>query len=238
MKVPVSWLREYVAFDGPIEAVAERLAVSTAEVDRISRRGVPDEDGNLGRFLVGRVVEAGSIRTPTASSSAASTSASRSRGRSSAAPGTSAPAPPSRWQLPGAVLPDGRTLERAKLRGARLRRDDPLGARARARSGALRDPRPTRGLGPGTPLGDVIPIRDDVLEIEVTGNRPDLLSIYGLAREVAALFKLELAPPPGADPPGGADERRYSSRSTTSRVARATSGGSSARSRSAHRRRG
>src|SRR5205814_1345039 len=38
------------------------------------------------------------------------------------------------------------------------------------------------------------------LEVEVTGNRPDLLSVYGLAREVAALFGSELVPPPGHDP--------------------------------------
>ena len=34
----------------------------------------------------------------------------------------------------------------------------------------------------------------------------DLLSIYGLAREVAALFRLELAPPPGRDPETGGGE--------------------------------
>jgi hypothetical protein len=54
VKVPVSWLREYVAFTAPIEEVADRLAVASAEVDRITRRGVPDANGNLGRFVVGR----------------------------------------------------------------------------------------------------------------------------------------------------------------------------------------
>ena len=43
----------------PLRELAERLAVSTAEVERIARRGVPDADGNLGLFRVGRVVEAG-----------------------------------------------------------------------------------------------------------------------------------------------------------------------------------
>src|ERR671932_2546103 len=59
MKVPVSWLREYVAFDIAVEELASRLVVASCEVDRIVRRGVPDEDGNLGRYLVGRVLEAG-----------------------------------------------------------------------------------------------------------------------------------------------------------------------------------
>src|SRR3989442_6301645 len=62
------------------------------------------------------------------------------------------------------------------------------------------------GLEAGTPLVDVLPLVDDVLEVEVTGNRPDLLSMYGLAREIAALYDLELSPPPGVDPPRGGDE--------------------------------
>jgi phenylalanyl-tRNA synthetase beta chain len=62
------------------------------------------------------------------------------------------------------------------------------------------------GLEAGTPLADVLPLADKVLEVQTTGNRPDLLSIYGLAREVAALFHVELAPPPGTDPPPAGDE--------------------------------
>ena len=58
MKVPVSWLREYVAVDASTEEIADRLAISTCEVERI-RQGVADENGNLGLFRVGRVVEAG-----------------------------------------------------------------------------------------------------------------------------------------------------------------------------------
>src|SRR6187399_1711349 len=42
----------------PLPELAERLSISTAEVEGIERRGVPDEDGNLGLFRVGRVLEA------------------------------------------------------------------------------------------------------------------------------------------------------------------------------------
>ena len=58
MRVPVSWLRDYVAIEMPLAELAERLSVSTAEVEGIERRGVADEGGNLGLFKVGRVVEA------------------------------------------------------------------------------------------------------------------------------------------------------------------------------------
>ena len=41
-------------------------------------------------------------------------------------------------------------------------------------------------LVPGTPLEEVLPLSTDVLELEITPNRPDCLSIYGVAREVHA----------------------------------------------------
>src|ERR671930_659741 len=59
MLVPLSWLRDYVALDVPVEELADRVNISVAEVERIIRRGVPDQDGNLGLYRVGRVLEAG-----------------------------------------------------------------------------------------------------------------------------------------------------------------------------------
>ena len=108
--------------------------------------------------------------------------------------------------LPGAVLPDGTELAEVKLRGETSsgmilsERELDLGA---DHSGimVLED-----GPEPGTPLADVLPLSEQVLEIETTPNRPDLLSIYGVAREVAAIFGGELRPMPGTDPDRVADE--------------------------------
>jgi phenylalanyl-tRNA synthetase beta chain len=61
-------------------------------------------------------------------------------------------------------------------------------------------------LEPGTPLADVLPLAEEVLEIEPTGNRVDLLSVYGVAREVAALFDGELVALDLTEPPGGDGE--------------------------------
>jgi len=58
MRVPVSWLREYVPLEMPLEELATRLSISTAEVEGIERIGVADVDGNLGLFRVGRVLDA------------------------------------------------------------------------------------------------------------------------------------------------------------------------------------
>jgi len=62
-------------------------------------------------------------------------------------------------------------------------------------------------LQAGTPLVDVLPLGDDVLEVETLYNRPDLTSIYGIAREVAVLTGAELGPVPGTEPERAGDER-------------------------------
>ena len=58
MRVPVSWLREYVETGATDAEIARRLTVSSLEVDRLVGVGVTDEGGNLGRFVVGRVISA------------------------------------------------------------------------------------------------------------------------------------------------------------------------------------
>ena len=201
MRVPLTWLREYVAVAAPAAEIADRLTLASAEVERISWRGVPDQDGNLGHYLVGRVLEAG--KHPNADRLQLC--------RVDVGEGEPRQIVCGAWNfgegatvavaLPGAVLPDGRTLERAKLRGTvsdgmiLSERELELG---HDHTGILVLGEPWE---PGTPLGDVIPLAEEVLELETTPNRPDLLSVYGIAREVAALFRLDLAPPPGADGP-------------------------------------
>jgi phenylalanyl-tRNA synthetase beta chain len=206
MRIPLSWLREYVALEMPLPELAERLAVSTCEVERIVRRGAVDSDGNFSRYLVGRVLEAG--KHPNADRlQLCIVDVGEAEPRqivcgawNFGAGATVAVA------LPGAVLPGGTVLERTKLRGALSdgmilsERELELGA---DHTGILVLP---EGPEPGTPLADVLPLGEDVLEVEVTGNRPDLLCVYGIAREVAALFELELAPPPGTEPARGGDE--------------------------------
>ena len=59
MRVPLSWLREYVDVDVPANELARRLSISSLEVERVLETGVPDTNGNLGLFQVGKVVEAG-----------------------------------------------------------------------------------------------------------------------------------------------------------------------------------
>jgi phenylalanyl-tRNA synthetase beta chain len=200
MKVPVSWLREYVSFDMPLRELASKLVFTSFEVDRIVRRGVPDLDGNLGLFRVGTVLEAG--KHPNADRlQLCQVDVGEGEPRqivcgawNFAAGATVAVA------LPGARLPGSdEPLGEVKLRGQLSRgmilseRELDLGD---DHSGiiVLED-----GPEPGTPLRDVLPLTEDVLEIETTFNRPDLTAIYGIAREVAVVTGAELAPMPGGD---------------------------------------
>jgi phenylalanyl-tRNA synthetase beta chain len=207
MKVPVTWLREYVDVGATTAEIADRLAIATGEVERISFRGVSDVDGNYGRYLVGRVLEAG--KHPNADRlQLCSVDVGETEPRQIVcgawnfeAGATVAVA------LPGAVLPDGRTLERAKLRGTVsdgmiLSESELSISDEHAGIMVLAEP-----WAPGTPLGDVLPLGEEVLEIEMTRNRPDCLSVYGIAREVAALFGGELRAMPGVDPePAGGEQ--------------------------------
>jgi phenylalanyl-tRNA synthetase beta chain len=199
MKVPLSWLRDYVTVASPTRELADRLSVASAEVKSIERRGVSDLDGNLGLYRVGRVLEA--AKHPNADRlQLCSVDVGEGEPRqivcgawNFGAGATVAVA------LPGAVLPDGNLLERAELRGAvsdgmiLSERELELGP---DHTGIL----VLDDGEPGTPLVDVLPLHDEVLEVEPTGNRPDLLAVYGLASEVAAIYGAELAPPPGTDP--------------------------------------
>src|SRR5829696_3451377 len=206
MKVPVSWLREYVEFNVPTSELARRLVFTSCEVDRVVARGVPDSDGNLGLFLVGRVLEA--EKHPNADRlQLTKVDVGEGEPRSIVcgawnfgAGATVAVA------LPGAVLPNGLELERRKVRGeysdGMILAEDEVDLGTDHAGIMLLDP----AHEPGTPLADALPLADDVLEIETGYNRPDLTSIYGIAREVAALTGAELAPPPGAEPERAGDE--------------------------------
>ncbi len=207
MKVPVSWLREYVPIDRPIEEVADRLLISSCEVDAIENVGVADVDGNLGLFRVGHVLEA--AKHPNADRlQLCQVDIGEDNPRqivcgawnfgAGATVGVA---------LPGAVLPNGLKLERRKVRGevsdGMILAEDEVDLGTDHTGIMVLE----NGIEPGTPLSDVLPLTDTVLELGPEHNRPDLLAVYGIAREVSALFDLELAPPPGVDPKPDANEQ-------------------------------
>ncbi len=202
MRVPLSWLREYVATTATPAEIAHRLVISSLEVERLIRVGVADQGGNLGAFVVGRVVSAEphpnadrlqlcQVDVGRPDPQQIVCGAWNFGAGATVAVG-----------LPGALLPGfPGPLEERPLRGqvsqGMILAEDEIGLGPDHDGIMLLPDR----LEPGTPLADALPLVDHVLDATPTMNRPDLLSMVGIAREVAALLDGELRLPDPEDPP-------------------------------------
>jgi phenylalanyl-tRNA synthetase beta chain len=199
MRVPLEWLRAYCAPDLDPQALATRLALTGTEVERIEHHGPPTGDG----YLVGTVLDA--HQHPNAERlwvCEVDLGDGRTRQIVCGAPNVNAGQTVAVAQ-PGAVLPDGRTLTKATLRGVEsdgmILAEDELAIGTDHQRILTLDGAPAQ---PGTPLNQVIAITTDVLVLEITPNRPDCLGIYGVAREVHAATDAPLKPPPWDADPG------------------------------------
>jgi phenylalanyl-tRNA synthetase beta chain len=103
----------------------------------------------------------------------------------------------------GAVLPDGSKLKKAKIRGVEsfgmLCAEDELGISDRHEGLLVLD----AALPAGKPLAEVLPPPETIFDLEITWNRPDCLSIIGIAREFAALLGRPVKLPEVAFPEHG-----------------------------------
>ena len=195
MRVPLTWLHEYCAPDVDTFALADRLAMTGTEVERVERHGVTA----LEHFVVGKVLEAEQnpdadrLRVCRVDTGDGEPSQIVCGAPNVAAGQTVAVA------RPGAVMPDGTKLKVAQLRGqasnGMILAEDEVGIGLDHAGTMVLDD----ALAPGTPLQSVLPIATDVLVLEITPNRPDCLGIYGIAREAHAATGAPLAPPPWAD---------------------------------------
>ncbi len=194
MRIPVSWLRSYCDPGLPAAELADVLTMAGVKLERLHRVGIADPDA----FVVGKVlaveahpnadrlsvcsVDDGSGDPRTIVCGAPNVEA----GQSVAV------------ARPGAVLPDGTELAEVELRGVSssgmILAEDELGI-GEDHSGilVLDD-----GAVPGSPLAEALPIGDEVIEIEITPNRPDTMGVYGDARELHAVTAAPLAEDPGA----------------------------------------
>jgi phenylalanyl-tRNA synthetase beta chain len=195
MRVPYSWLREYC--DPGVEPgrLAERLAMTGTEVERVGVVGPPSAEG----FVVGKVLSAEPHPNADRLRVCAVDTGDGERtivcGAPNVAAGQTVPV-----ALPGATLPGGHVIGKAKLRGVESAGMICASAELELGEGppgilVLEDDH----LAPGTPLAEVLPIAEPVLELEVTPNRVDCFGVYGVAREVHAISGAPLAPEPWDD---------------------------------------
>ncbi|MBA3852627.1 MAG: phenylalanine--tRNA ligase subunit beta, partial [Chloroflexi bacterium] len=180
MRVPLSWLREFVDIDLSPEALAERLTLLGMEVNSIERIGA-----DWSSVVVGELLDV------YAHPSSARLSLTRVRaaggereleivcGATNIEIGQRVPV-----ALPGAVLPGGRRIGVTRIAGVQSEGMLCSGAEL----GLTPDADGILILDPGSPLGEPLGrlLGDTVLDVDVKPNRGDALSILGLAREVAA----------------------------------------------------
>jgi phenylalanyl-tRNA synthetase beta chain len=180
MRVPLSWLAEFVDIDLTPEQLAERLTLLGMEVKHVERWGADWESVVTGELLtVDPHPRADRLHLTTVTLGDGGEPLSIVCGASNIAPGQRIPV-----ALPGAVLPGNRRIERAEKMGVvsngMLCSGDELHLTGDA-EGILILPADTPL---GVPLADLY--GDIVLDVDVKPNRGDALSILGLAREVAA----------------------------------------------------
>jgi len=207
MRVPLPWLREYCDPALDVHRIEQRLTMTGTKVEAIHHHGVPSAEG----FVVGRVLsaeqhpDADRLKVCSVELGLEDGPATIVCGAPNVAAGQTVAV-----ARPGAVMPDGTKLKRAKLRGVAsegmiLSESELEIAPAGDAKGimVLDEIESAHGeLAPGTPLERVLAIAMDVLELEVTPNRPDCLGVYGVARELHAATGAPLADPPWRDDPG------------------------------------
>ena len=180
MRVPLSWLREFVDIDLTPEQLAERLTLLGMEVKTIERWGADWGQVVTGELLtVDKHPRADRLSLTTVTLGDGSEPLSIVCGATNIAPGQRIPV-----ALPGAVLPGNRRIERAEKMGVVSNGMLCSGAELNLTAdgdGILILPADTPL---GVPLADLY--GDVVLDVDVKPNRGDALSILGLAREVAA----------------------------------------------------
>ncbi len=184
MKVPLKWLKEYVAVTLPVAELAERLAMAGTEV-----KGMEVIGGKWENILVGEIVavkphpSADRLRLVTV-------------GLSTEQPTVVCGAPNLRlgdkvaFAHVGAELIDGHSGQRVRLKPAKIRGVVSSGMVLSEKELGISDSHEEIMVLPleapvGTTLADYL--GDTLFDLDITPNRPDLLSVIGVAREVAAL---------------------------------------------------
>ncbi len=189
MKVSISWLKDYIDIQLDAAALADALTMAGLEVDSVS-----DRYAYLQSVLVARIAEVNPHPNADKLTVCRVETGDGSRtvvcGAPNVSEGMLAP-----LALPGTVFPGGNQLEKSVVRGEKsdgmLCSDLELGLGVDGSGIMALEP----SLTMGDRLADALGLTDTVLEFDLTPNRPDCLSVIGIAREIAAIQKTQLKYP-------------------------------------------
>ncbi|MSQ33080.1 MAG: phenylalanine--tRNA ligase subunit beta [Dehalococcoidia bacterium] len=214
MRIPLKWLAEYVNVTLPPEALARRLTLAGLECAAIE--SFPPGRSDWENVFVARVLQvaphpnADRLRLATVEWGAGEA------GRLTVVCGAPNVAAGQKiaFARAGARLIDGHTGRPTALKVARIRGVESAGMVCSERELGLSEEHAGILVLPddapvGAPLADYL--GDTVLDLEVTANRPDCLSVLGIAREVAALTGQAVREPPASYPEGPEPVERLAS---------------------------
>ena len=192
MKLSLTWLRDYVQLDVSVDEITRAITFLGLEVEQVIQTGAPKlENVVVGEVLVrDRHPNADKLSVCQVDVGSAGGVKTIVCGAQNYKVGDRVPV-----ALPGAVLPGNFVIKSAKVRGqlsdGMMCSAKELGVAEDASGLLILEQRPDLG----TPINEVLPSGDTVIDIEVTPNRPDCLCHLGVARELAAWFKQPLRYP-------------------------------------------
>lgn len=192
MKISLNWLRDYVQLDASVDEICRAITFLGFEVENVITTGAP----KLEHVVVGEILtrakhpNADKLSVCTVDVGSAGGVKTIVCGAPNCDAGRRVPV-----ALPGAVLPGNFVIKQSKIRGqssdGMMCAPDELGLGSEHAGLLILDGQPAIG----TPINDVLPPGDTVFDVEITPNRPDCQSHLGIARELAAWFKLPLIYP-------------------------------------------
>jgi phenylalanyl-tRNA synthetase beta chain len=181
MKFSVKWLREFVELPDDIDKLAELLTLAGVEIEAIEQRGAKIDNVIVSQITAASQHPNADRLTVCEVDDGSGTKRQIVCGATNYKVGDKVP-----LALPGTKLPNGNEIRKSKLRGV-----ESEGMLCSAiELGLGQDAAGLLILSPeakiGAPITECFP-PDTILDVEITPNRGDLLSHYGLAREIAAL---------------------------------------------------
>ncbi|MCL2826787.1 MAG: phenylalanine--tRNA ligase subunit beta, partial [Eggerthellaceae bacterium] len=211
MKVSLKWLAEYVKVPADLKALCDRLDLTGTGVEGIERLGASFDNVVTGQIVAKDAhpdsdhlwvtkVDVGSANLGEDGSPLPLQIVCGAQNFNAGDHVVVA--------LVGSVLPNGAAIKKSKLRGV-----ESCGMNCSARELGLGEDHAGIMILPadaplGMPFADYAGKGDTVLDLEITPNRPDCLSVVGLAREMGAIFGEDVTLPAfdlveSADPAAG-----------------------------------
>jgi phenylalanyl-tRNA synthetase beta chain len=194
LKVPYNWLKEYVDIPYSPEELAERLTMAGIEVGALEVFAPLD-----GRFIIVKIevlaphpqdqkVQLVTVNTGQEMLTIVCGAWNMKEGDLAV------------LALPGAVLPVGGEIREMEIKGVpsqgMLCSAKELNLELAGADDGILLITDERSFSPGTPLREILPINEPVLDLELTPNRADCLGLLGVSREVAALTGNKIKLPP------------------------------------------